>query len=117
MKVLMYWIKGIPFNEISKFEDRTVYDVAVYTRDFTKNIDAFPYLTGELRRQEVAAPIWGSNKVYGLKSGVDYAKYVWRMNGVKWTNKATRPQWYYNVFLNHKYTILNQAKYAAMKEI
>ena len=117
MKVLMYWTKGIPYNKISQFEDDTVYNVAVYTRDFTKNLDAFPYLTGELRRREVAASIWGNNKEYGLRKGIDYANAVWKMTDVNWTNKKTRPQWYYNVFLNHKYTIVNQAKYSALKEI
>ena len=42
-----------------------------------KGLRAFPYLSGELERQEIAEPITGSNKEYGLRVQVDYAKRVY----------------------------------------
>lgn len=111
------WEKEIPIDQINKFEDRVIYDCAVFTREFTKGTSAFPYLTGELERQEIAAPIVGSDKSYGLTGGVDYAKYVWRMNNANWTNQATKPQWYYTEFRNNAEKIVGQAINAALKEI
>lgn len=109
--------KELPVKQINNFEDRTVYNCAVFTREFTKGANAFPYLTGNLQRHEIAAPIIGSNKDYGLSSGVDYAKYVWKMNDVKWTNPNTQPQWYYSIFTKRTDTIVNQAVNTALKEI
>lgn len=110
-------IKGIPKEQIEKFEDRVVYNTAVATREYTKSRNAFPYLTGTLRREEVAAPIIGSNKEYGLTSGVDYAKYVWKMNDVNWTNPSTKPQWYYSSFNEKGALLLTEAVIKAKKEV
>lgn len=117
MKVQFKWVKKLPIKELNKFEDRVVYDTAVYTREFTKGTNAYPYLSGKLARTEMASPVVGSNKKYGLTSGVDYAVYVWRMKGVNWTNKATKPQWYYTQFKNNSHKIVKQAVYKALKEI
>ena len=117
MNVEIKWVKDIPKKQINQFEDRVVYDMAVYTREYTKGTSAFPRLTGDLERQEIAAPIVGSNKSYGLTSGVDYAKYVWNMNNVNWTNKSTKPQWYYTQFKNSAEKIVAQAVSTALKEI
>ena len=117
MNVEFQWVKPLPIKEIEKFEDRVVYNAAVYTREYTKGTSAYPYLSGELSRQEAKAPIVGSNKQYGLTAGVDYAKYVWDMKGVKWTNNATKPQWYYTQFKNSAEVIVHQAVNTALKEI
>ena len=117
MKVTFQWIKPLPIKDIDRFEDRVVYDCALYTREYTKGTSAYPRLTGTLERTEMAAPIVGSNKTYGLVSGVNYAKYVWRMDGVNWTNKATKPKWYYTQFKNDKEKIIAQAVSSALKEI
>ena len=117
MKVEIEFIKDIPIKQINEFQDRVVYNVALYTREFTKNDNAFPYLTGELMRSEVALPIMGSNKVYSLGAGVDYAKYVWKMNNVKWTNPSTKPQWYYSNFNEKGAVLLTNAVIRALKEI
>lgn len=109
--------KELPKNQIEKFEDRVVYNVAVMTRETTKDNNFFPHLTGELERQEIAAPIIGSNKTYSLQSGVDYAKYVWKMTNVNWTNKQTQPQWYYNAFYKTKEIITSAAVSKVLKEI
>lgn len=110
-------IKGIPVEQIENFEDKTVYNCAVFTREYTKNANAFPYLTGELARQEIASAIIGSNKEYGLSTGVDYAVNVWKMENPKWTNPNTQPQWYYSVFNKNGGTIVHQAVSSALKEI
>lgn len=117
MNIEIKWEKEIPVKQINTFEDRVVYNCAVYTREYAKNTDAFPHLTGELERQEIAAPIVGSNKSYGLTAGVDYAKYVWRMKSPNWTNKATKQQWYYTQFKNDAEKIVNQAVSSSLKEI
>lgn len=110
-------IKGIPTEQINKFEDKVVYNCAVYTRELTKGASAFPYLSGRLQRSEVAAPIVGSNKEYGLSNGVDYAKYVWRMKNAKWTNPNTQPQWYKSVFDTKAGTVVSGAVIRAKGEI
>ena len=110
-------IKDLPIEQINQFEDKVVYNTAVATREYTKNINAFPYLTGTLRREEIASPVQGSNKEYSLLTGVDYASRVWKMTNVKWTNKSTKPQWYYNSFNEKGALILSEAVTKAKKEI
>jgi len=107
-------IKGLPEEQIHQFEDRAVYNCALYTREMAKSMGAFPRLTGELERQEIAQPITGSNKEYGLGSGVAYAKRVWDYKNVNWTNPSTVPQWYYNVFERNGAGIL---QYAVIKSL
>lgn len=108
-------IKGLPIEQIDQFVDKTVYNTAVITREFTKNANAYPYLTGELMRQEVAQPVVGSDKNYGLLSGVDYAKYVWNFKKANWTNPSTKPRWYYSVFNKDGATILCDAVIKSLK--
>lgn len=117
MKVEIEFIKDIPIKQINEFQDRVVYDVALYTREFTKNDNAFPYLTGELMRSEVALPIMGSNKVYSLGAGVDYAKYVWKMENANWANPSTQPKWYAREFEKHHANIVGLAISNSLKEI
>ena len=117
MNIEVKIIKGIPTQQINKFEDRVVYNTAVATKEFTKGQNAYPYRTGELRRAEVASAITGSNKEYGLGAGVNYAKYVWNMTNVKWTNSSTIPQWYYNTFRQKGTLLLTNAVVKAEKEI
>lgn len=116
MNVEFKWIKPLPIAKINEFEDRVVYNCALYTREYTKGTSAFPRLTGELERNEIKSPIMGSNKTYSLTGGVDYAGYVWRMSGVNWTNKATQPQWYYTTFKNHAEKIMSQAIVSSIKK-
>ena len=110
-------IKGIPVEQINNFENKAVYDCAVYTRDFTKQDNAYPYLTGALRKEETASPIIGSNKEYGLTGGVDYAVSVWKKTNANWTNPNTQPQWYKSVFNKHSGTIVSGAVVSALKEV
>lgn len=110
-------IKGIPVEQIQKFEDKTVYNCAVFTREITKNYNAYPYLSGTLRREEESSPIIGSNKEYGLTAGTEYAKAVWNMKNVNWTNPNTEPQWYYSIFNKNGGMITAQAVIVAQKEV
>lgn len=117
MNVEVKIIKGLPTEQISKFEDRTVYNTAVATREYTKSRNSYPYRTGKLMQSEVASPITGFNKEYNLLGGVDYAKYVWEMNNVKWTNPSTKPQWYYSNFREKGQSLVLNAVNRALKEI
>ena len=117
MNIEIEIVKGIPVEQINKFEDRTVYNTAVVTREFTKSKNTFPYLSGTLAREEIAAPIVGSNKEYGLTAGTDYAVAVWKMNNVNWTNKNTQPQWYYRNFEEKGAVLLTDAVMRALKEV
>lgn len=110
-------IKDIPEADIKKYEDRVVYYCAFLTREYTKGMGAYPYLTGELERNEVASQITGKDAEYNLLCGVDYAKSVWKMDNVNWTNQSTEPQWYKNVYRKYQKTILNTATTRAIKEI
>ena len=117
MKLDVQIIKNLPVKQINTFEDRVIYNVAVETRELTKSLGAFPRLSGELERQEVAQPIAGSNKEYGLGSGVAYAKRVWNYNNVNWTNPNTMPKWYYNVFDKNSATILQNAVVKSLRSL
>ena len=110
-------LKDIPEKELKIYEDKVVYYTAVETREYTKGMNAYPELSGDLKRNEIASAITGGNAEYNLLAGVDYAKYVWKMNKVDWTNKATIPQWYYNVYRKKQATILESAKQKAGADI
>ena len=119
MKIDIEIIKGLPIEQINMFEDRTVYNVAVETREMAKGLRAFPYLSGELERQEIAEPITGSNKEYSLGAGVDYAMKVYNYdvnNHINWTNPSTEYKWYHTVFDKQKSTIITEAVFKALKE-
>ena len=110
-------VKDIPEQEIETFEDRVVYYTAFQTRGYTISANAFPYLSGELQRQEMASQITGGKGQYNLLAGVDYAKQVWKMTNVNWTNTSTIPQWYANVYKRHQKTIVDGAMSKAMREL
>ena len=110
-------IKELPKEQIEQFIDKTVYNTVVLTREYTKSENAFPYLTGELMRQEISLPISKGYKSYSLLDGVDYAKYVWNYNNVKWTNPSTQPQWYLSTYEKDGASILSNAVARAIKEL
>lgn len=117
MKLEAEIIKDIPEKQIKIYQDKVVYYVAVETREYTKGIGAYPHLTGELERTEVASPITGGNATYNLLAGVEYAKYVWNYQNAKWTNTKTIPQWYTNVFKKNQNKILHTAITKGSQEI
>lgn len=116
MNIEIEFIKGIPIEQIESFEDKVVYKVAVETREMTKGLRAYPYLTGTLERTEIQEPIVGNNKEYSLGAGVDYAKYVYQYNDANWTNPSTEAHWYHNIFNRHSATILSEAVSKTLKE-
>ena len=117
MKIDIEIIKGLPVEQINEFADRTIYNVAVETREMAKGLRAFPYLSGELERTEIAEPITGSDKEYGLSAGVDYAKRVYNYNEANWTNPNTQDHWYASIYDKYYASIVNNAKEKALKEI
>jgi hypothetical protein len=117
MNIEIQVLKGIPEKQINKFQDRTIYNTAVFTREETKALNAYPVRSGELKRQEIAQQIIGNNKEYGLGSGVNYAHRVYKYENVNWTNKSTLPHWYTTVLNKQGKTILANAVKRALKEI
>ena len=115
MNVEIEIVKGIPEEQINKFLDKTIYNVAVLTREETKSLRAYPVRTGTLQKEEVAQEIIGNNKEYGLGAGVPYAKKVYSMENVNWTNKSTLPHWYYSVFNKKGATIISNAFIQTLK--
>lgn len=110
-------IKGIPAKQIQQFEDKVVYYSAMLTREYVKSRHGYPYLTGDLERNEIAAPITGGNKEYNLLTGVKYATQVYNFTNVHWTNPSTLPQWYYTAFRMRGNTLITNAVYRTLKEI
>lgn len=105
-------------DTIEYFSDKVVYNVAVLTREMTKNLRAFPRLTGKLEQEEVASHIIGNNKEYGLIAGVDYAVSVWNFGeNTAWTNPNTQTKWYYSVYDRHEKEIVNNAVDRVLKEV
>ena len=117
MNIEVKIVKELPTKQIERFEDKTVYNTAVFTREYVKTRNGFPYLTGNLRRSEVASPVIGSNKEYSLLSGTKYGKAVYNMKDVNWTNKSTIPQWYHNTFRQKGAVLLTNSVIKALKEI
>lgn len=117
MNIEVKVIKGIPKDQINKFEDRVVYNTAVATREYVKGRHGFPYKTGELQKSEIASPITGSNKSYGLSSGTKYGTVVYNYTNVNWTNSSTMPHWYYTAFRQKGALLLTNAVIKAKKEI
>lgn len=117
MNISVKITKDIPEKDIAKFEDRVVYYTAVLTREYTKSMNAYPYLSGELARQEIASPITGKDGVYNLLAGVNYAKIVYKFKNANWTNKSTKPQWYNSVYRQKEKTIIDNAQKRAIGEI
>lgn len=115
--VSIQWVKPIPKEQINKFEDRVVYNTAKFTRTMTGSSNAYPYRTGKLKATERTNAIIGNNKEYGLTAGVNYAKYVWNMKNVNWTNPSTKPQWYYNQFRSSGTLIVAGAVHTSLKEV
>lgn len=109
--------KDIPKEQIEKFEDKVVYNMAVSTREYVKSKNGFPYLTGKLKSTEIAAPIIGGNKNYELTAGVDYATKVWNYTNVNWTNPSTIPKWYFTAFKDKGTVLTSNAVVKALKEI
>lgn len=110
--------KDIPKEQIEEFTDKVVYNTAVITREYTKGMNAYPHLTGELARQEVRSPILNQGKAsYGLLRGTEYAPYVYKMTNVRWTNKSTVPQWYSTIYKRRQNSIVETAQERALKEI
>lgn len=111
-------IKDIPVQQISKFENQTIKNVATLTRDMTKSKEAFPYLTGELEEAESSSnPIDLGNLEYGLSAGVEYAFDVWKYKDVHWTNDNTEEQWYHSIYKKHTGTIVQTAIITALRSI
>lgn len=110
-------IKDIPVKQIEKFEDRVVYYTAFNTRNYVKTRYGYPYRTGNLRKSEIAAPIIGTNKEYGLLPGTKYAKKVYNWGNVNWTNKSTIPHWYHTAFRTKGYAFLTDSVIKALKEL
>lgn len=114
-------IRPIPEAQILQLENKIVENVAMLTRQETNNKDAFPYLTGELKRSELGDDIINiANLEYGLSAGVDYAKYVWDMPArpdTNWTNDKTEAQWYLTIYKNHTGSILQQASISAIRSV
>ena len=117
MNIEIEIVKDIPVKQIEKFEDRVVYNTAVFTREQVKGSHGYPYLTGELQRSEIASPIMGMNKQYSLLAGVSYGKAVFSYTNVHWTNPSTMPHWYYTAFRKNGQTIITNAIHRAEKEI
>ena len=107
MNVEYIVLKPLDKKSIDNFMDKTVHNVASTTLSMTTG--HFPRRTGDLERTSYAYGVKGGNKTYTLGTGVNYAKYVWEMKGVNWTNQSTIPQWYYTIFKNHAETIVSQA--------
>lgn len=111
-------LKDIPVQQIAKFENQTVKNIATLTKDTTKTKQAFPYLTGELERAEsTSEPIGLNDLEYGLVAGVDYAFDVWKMKDVNWTNDKTEEQWYHTIFKNNTAIIVQQACISALRSV
>lgn len=104
--------KQLPINQLNKYIDYTVYNIARITLDFTNSQHRFPRLTGELRRSAIAeGVVRDKEKTYHLgAAGTDYAPDVWDYpQSTNWTNPSTYAQWYMKEFKKEKHLITSLA--------
>lgn len=119
VKVTVEIPRNLPIRELDGYIDKTVYNAARITLDYTNTKRRFPYLTGELNRASMAYGVVGTgNKTYelGARAGVPYAKTVWEYpQSTNWTNPSTYAQWYMTEFKNDKEIIMHQAVNNALR--
>jgi hypothetical protein len=112
--------KGLPTQQLEKFQDRVVYSMARNTLDYTNSKKHFPYLTGELNRAAMAEGVRSSRtkEYYIGAKGVNYAPTVWEYpQNTNWTNPETYAQWYITEFKYDKDKIVKNAISNALRLI
>ena len=113
-------VKGMPFKELDKYVDLVVYGVARGTMDYTLSDNRFPRRSGNLQMSSMAHdPRKEKNGTYCLDvpTEAEYAKYVWKMENVAWTNPNTYPQWFDKVYLEKKELITQNAINNALRSV
>lgn len=96
----------------NRYTDLIVFGVASRTLDLTSQESRFPRKTGNLAHKSmVQRTRKEADCVYCLDNpeGAEYAKYVWNMENVNWTNPNTYPQWFATVYQNNKELITEYA--------
>lgn len=101
--------KSLSVNKLNEFVDKTVYNVAKHTLDYSNS--HIPKLSGRMKSDILAYGVKGSNKTYTLGySSVKYTPYVWAYpQNTNWTNPASYSKWFMTVFKQNKQKIINQA--------
>ena len=102
-------VRELPKKDIDKYVDRTVYNIAALTLQYTD--PHIPVRSKHMYDDLYARGVKGRNKRYNLGTDeTDYAIYVWNMpKGTHWTNKQSYPQWFMTEFNNNKEKIVDQA--------
>lgn len=117
MNVEIKFIKPIPEKQIDKFMDRAIYNVARMTLDGAQIHT--PRLTGNMARDILGRGVVGANKEYslGYTTNADYAPFVYRMNGVHWTNVMSYSQWFHTYFKYNQELLVTNSTVKALKEV
>ena len=113
-------IKDLPIEELQKYVDLTIYGVARGTMDYTASDNRFPKRTGNLQMSSMAHdPRKENNGVYCLDvpAEAEYAKYVWNMENVNWTNPETYAKWFITVYQEKKDIITHNAVENAIRSV
>ena len=120
IKVEVQILKDLPVDEIEEYMDLTIYGVARATMDYTLSDNRFPYRTGNLQRSSMAHdPRKEKEYTYCLDvpAEADYAKYVWNMENVNWTNLDTYSKWFETVYKEKKDIITQNAVNNAIRSV
>lgn len=117
MNVDIKFIKPIPKEQIDRFMDRTVHNIARKTLD--SSVLHVPRLTGNMSIDLLDRGVVGGNAEYslGYTSSADYAPFVYRMSGVRWNNVLSYSQWFHTYFKYNKEWIVTNSVVRALKEI
>ena len=65
--------------------------------------------SGTLRRASMSGGVRGSKDDYYIGSYTNYASYVWKMEGVKWTTPGTNNKWYARTLKRYGQTIIQNS--------
>jgi hypothetical protein len=101
------WIPGAR-DLILGFPDKTMYQVARMTLDYTE--PHIPFNTGTMEKTSMREGVKGSSGNYYIGSFTDYASYVWQMGkNTNWTNPSSYPKWFQTVWKEKGSNIVKQA--------
>ncbi len=82
------------FKKLQNAPDVIMYEIARQTLDRIGSSKITPRNTGKMEQTMFNSGVRGSNGNYEIGNYTNYAQYVYKMNGVNWTNPLSKAQWF-----------------------
>lgn len=112
ISVKVEMIKNLPYHEMDKYIDNTIYNIARITLDWTGPHIPKSLGGGTMESAIVSYGVRGNGKTYTLGDNVtNYSQTVWNypQNTTNWTNKRSYSKWFLTEFKNQRDKIVAKA--------